>query len=128
VFPTSCTDANDAKIYAFCGANQSCDDTLSEVLGYRKSGSASPRDYQDGLTLSSGQRLVFKIMPGDGLCKDDEITIGPGEYITVGVDGQPLTVALPEGDYASLTLYVSEDGSTFTQGETMFAKPVASPP
>jgi len=116
--------ANDkpgAKIFVLCGVNQTCDASLSDVLGSRKTGSANPEAFVDGVALKSTQRVVLKMLAGQGPCSDKPIEIGAGEKMSVVLDGKPLAIALPKGKFSLLTLYVSEHGATFDNDNTVIA-------
>jgi hypothetical protein len=116
--------------FVVCGVSMTCIYYMVQMqppanLGHRQS--ADPT-YVDGATVAPP--VPVKISVGIGaqsMCTNPNVTFVAGNYVTLTFDGgKTLKVYLPAFSGTQLTLYVSQNGSTFKDAAlTMLA---AAPP
>jgi hypothetical protein len=114
------------KAFIVCGVAMNCVYFLMDQnLGHRQSMDAT---YTDGTEVM--QPVPVKIWMTGGaqsMCTNATVTLAAGNYVTLTFDGgKVLKVYLPAFSGTELTLYVSQNGSTFKDAAlTMLA---AAPP
>jgi hypothetical protein len=101
------------KAFVVCGAAMSCVYfAVDQNLGHRQSAEAM---YYDGTAVTPGVPVKIWVTGGaQSGCVDANVTFAAGNYVTLTFDmGKSLKVYLPAFTGKEITLYVSQNGSTY---------------
>jgi hypothetical protein len=111
------------KSLSVCGVNQGC----IYYSGFLGSVQSKDDPYSDGDELNEAQAVKIRIAGGaQSMCSSVEVAITQGETLKLTHDGQhSLLVYFPSFTGAELTLYVANDGSTYT--DAALTKPAMAP-